>query len=57
MQFSTRTFNKINKVRQLDTLKKLEVELLYYQKQWEVDKNNSIKSNICHLIEDVNIAK
>ncbi len=50
--------DKINKVRvQLDTLKKLEVELLYYQKQWEVDKNNSIKSNICHLIEDVNIAK
>lgn len=50
--------NKISQIReQLDTLKKLESELLHYMKQWEKNKDCSVRSNICHLIENVNIIK
>ena len=41
---------------QLETLKHLETELLYYQQQWQQQPNvSNTTSSICHLIEEISI--
>ena len=41
---------------QLETLKHLETELLYYQQQWQQQPNvSNATGSICHLIEEVSI--
>lgn len=41
---------------QLETLKHLETELLYYQQQWQKEQTvSNTTGSICHLIEDVAI--
>ncbi|HMY29262.1 MAG TPA: heavy metal-responsive transcriptional regulator [Agitococcus sp.] len=41
---------------QLETLKHLEAELLYYQQQWQQEANvSNATGSICHLIEEISI--
>ena len=41
---------------QLETLKHLETELLYYQQQWQQQPNvSNATGSICHLIEEISI--
>lgn len=41
---------------QLETLKHLEAELLYYQQQWQQEANvSNVTGSICHLIEEISI--
>lgn len=50
---------KITQVQhQLESLKHVEAELLYYQQQWQQEQTvSNTTSSICHLIEEITIKK